>query len=1084
MTTTKTIADTLTIQMFGPMRAQVGGEPLPRMRSRKGLWLLALLVLRHDRNVAREWLAGTLWPDTDQETAFSNLRPILSELRNGLGAESARLQSPDRHTLRLSLAGADVDVLAFDAAIAGGTPADWERATQLYRGPLLEGCNEEWASQERLIREQQCLTAWQKLGDAAAHAGDWTRAAERYRRVVGMDAWNETARREWMSALAKSGDRNAALQVYREFTTLLRDTPNATPDALTTELVTRLRREARQPTPSPVADVEEPPALPRVTGYLPHALTDLVGREDECEDVAARLRRARLLTLTGTGGIGKTRIAIEVARAIVDEMPHGVWLVALDALPRNSDVAPQIAAALNVTEEPDKPLLAVVTAWIGTKRLLLVLDNCEHVLESSAHAAIALLRDCGNLRILATSREVLNITGEVVWPVPPLTIPEPNALPSQTATLLRVLSGYESVQLFMDRASAVQKSFTLNGANARHVAEICRRLEGLPLAIELAAARVKLLAPEQIAARLNDHLPQTTLQLLTGTSRSSPPRQQTLRATLDWSIALLEPAERDVLYKLSVFAGGCTLEAAERVCAANGIKTSHIIDLLAASVEKSLVASEERNGGRRYRMLEMVRQVAREKLEASGEADAVRRTHRAWIAALAEADDAQVNSARQEAALNELEAEHDNIRAALDGESYDADDAELRLRIVGASWRFWSIRGYHSEGRRWMQRTLEQPQAQAETARRAKALNGAAALAHEQGDFATARSLHQQALPVFRALGNQRGIAASLANQGTLVCGQGDYAAAVTLLQESLSIQRELDHTSGMAQTLQSLGNVHLLQSEYVQAQGCYAESLSLFRALGDRRGAAFLMECFGNLAYLRGAWDVAETHFQEGLALRQELGDQHGIALSLGSVGMMHRDRGDSEAAQALFGECLALFREIGDTQKAALSLVYLSHVAQDTGEVDRAFDLLTDALTTLRQIGDRDGMATALLHLGTVTGRRGDTDAAQSLLRECLTLCHAMSSREGAAASMERLAGVWQAAGRTTDAVRLFGAVQALREQLQVALPPPDLQTHERNLAAARSTLGETAFRTAWEQGSVLTYEQAVALAQTNAS
>lgn len=501
-----TPAPALTLALFGPMQVLVQDQPLPHLRSRQSLWLLALLSLRHPRPVEREWLAGTLWPDSDQSQAFRNLRVVLSELRSALGAESWRLQSPSRHTLSLDLTGAEVDVRTFDAAVVSGQPSALVQAIALYRGPLLEGCHQEWVVQEREAREHHCLQALQKLAGTALTAGDYDTAIGYYQRAVGMDPWQEAARRGWMEALAKKGDTNAALQVYREFIAFLKEDPKAVPDAETSALYERLRAEVRQRADTHAVVTVEAAPVPRVKGYLSHPLTDLVGREDERIEVALRLQHSRLVTLTGVGGIGKTRLAREVASEVAREYADGVWLVALESLTEGRLVLQQLASVLGLREERGRTPLQRVTEHLRQKRLLLVLDNCEHLLEASAQVAAHLLQECGEVRILATSREALGITREMVWSVPALTVPDLEYLPQGRATLLRILMGYESVQLFVERAQAVQKSFNLTGSNARLVAQVCRQLEGIPLAIELAAARVRAMSVEQIASRLEDYL--------------------------------------------------------------------------------------------------------------------------------------------------------------------------------------------------------------------------------------------------------------------------------------------------------------------------------------------------------------------------------------------------------------------------------------------------------------------------------------------------------------------------------------------------------------------------------------------------
>src|SRR5579871_5032422 len=767
------IPNAFAITLFGPLQVRVQGQLLPPLRSRKPLWLLALLTLRSNRPVLREWLAGTLWPEVDQSQAFANLRPVLSELRRALAAESNRLQSPDYHTLMLDLTGAEVDLLRFDAAIAGGTLPDLEQAVGLYGGPLLEGCNEEWVLQERAAREQNCLQALQKLGEACVAGGDYDAAAVYYRQIVRIDAWQEAARRGWMEALAKKGDLNAALQVYREFVAFLKEDPRAVPDEQTRALYQRLRSEASQRVGTHAVVPAEVVATPMVKGYLPHPITELVGREDERIEVALQLRHSRLVTLTGMGGIGKTRLAREVASEVVGEYADGVWLVALEALSEGRLVIQQIASVLGLKEERSRTPLQSVTEHLRRKRLLLVLDNCEHLLEASARVVAHLLQTCGEVRILATSREPLGIEGETVWSVPALAVPDMESLPPGPTTLVRVLKGYESVQLFVERAQAVQTSFALSGNNARSVAQACQHLEGIPLAIELAAARVKAMTVDQIVSRLDNHL-----RLLTGGSRSAQSRQQTLRATLDWSYELLSEAERSLLRRLSVFAGGCTLEAAEQVCSGEGIEEWQVLDLLTSLVDKSLVTFEEREpAGGRYRLLEMVRQYAAESLQASGESEQIKRKHRDWCVAFAEEEQPRMRSAEQEKSLQRLETEHENLRTALGWCRVEENGAQAGLRLAGALGRFWEVRGYMTEGRRYLAEALGREEGAGRTPERARALNCAGVLAHRQGDYASARSLTEESLAIRRELGDRLGIAYSLNNLGILAKDQGDYAS-------------------------------------------------------------------------------------------------------------------------------------------------------------------------------------------------------------------------------------------------------------------------------------------------------------------
>jgi predicted ATPase/DNA-binding SARP family transcriptional activator len=633
MTVLEIPAPALEIILFGPMQVRLAGEPMPRVRSKQALWLLALLTLRHCRPVQREWLAGTLWPDSDASPAFSNLRVVLSELRSVLGDEGARLQTPSRHTLVLNLEGADVDLLAFDAACAGKSSDVLEQTVELYCGPLLEGCAEEWVFQERQQREQNCLRALETLAEGAHESGDINTAIRHWRRALHLDPLGEVVLRSLIEALARSGDSNAALQEYRDFTVLLqRSDPRASPDEETTALYRRLRKQVREKAAATDSHAKEEALAPLVSGSLNQAPTELVGREDERLEVAERLSRARLVTLTGPGGIGKTRLAVAVAEEVIREYPHGVWLVPLEALAaaggdsdggRDAGLAlvQQIASVLDVQGTARAPILTTVTEHLRKKRLLLVLDNCEHVIDPCSEVAAHLLRECPGLRILATSRETLRVRGEIVWSVPALPTPNPDHFPSGGSSLARALSGLDAIRLFAQRAEAIDKKFALTSGNARAVDLLCARLDGIPLAIELAAARAGVLTPAQVLEQLEAQ----PLDALSSGYRDTAPRHRTLRATLQWSYGLLPVEAQDFLADLGVFRVGFTLEAAQAVCT-----HADVLEMLTVLQEASLVnVANVADGGTesRFALLETVRQFALDALERTGRATTVRLRH-------------------------------------------------------------------------------------------------------------------------------------------------------------------------------------------------------------------------------------------------------------------------------------------------------------------------------------------------------------------------------------------------------------------------------------------------------------------------
>jgi predicted ATPase/DNA-binding SARP family transcriptional activator len=1123
MTILETSDVPLSIMLFGPMQVQLDGQPIPHL-SRSARWLLALLTLHHGRPVAREWLAGALWPDMEQSQAFANFRPVLSELRSSLGHQKARLQSPSRLTLLLELTGAQVDLLAFDAAIKSKQLPSLEQAVELYRGPLLEGCNEEWMYQDRTVREQNCLQALQTLADSALTAENFHTAIGYYQRAISIDPFWDSARRGWMEALAKSGNRNAALQVYREFMDLLRNDPTATPDEQTTALYKRLRAGARKPSNAQAVATVSATRPPRGIGFLPHPLTDLVGRVDERLEVMTWLRRSRLVTLTGPGGIGKTRLAIQIAKESVREYADGVWLVTLEAIFDDTRIVSQIASVLGLREEPGRPLLESLTDHLRTKRLLLVLDNCEHLREASAQVCAHLLWESAQVRILATSREALGITGETVLQVPALPTPDPAHLPPEKATLLRVLMSYESAELFVERAQAVQNGFAPTGSNAMAVAQVCSQLEGIPLAIELAAARVRTLTVEQIAVRLDDHL-----SLLTIGNRAAQSRQQTLRATLDWSYALLSQAERLLLGRVSVFSGGWTLEAAESVCAdaepesneiqnpKSKIQNQEVPELLTCLVDKSLVVFEERG---RYRLLETVRQYAVEHLQTGGEAELVQPRHWNWCVALAEEAETHWWGAAQEAWLHRLDTEYANLRAALMWSGTDIQEAQVQLRLAGALWRYWNARGYYSEGRQFLEKALTGEEVPGATLARAKALQGAGALALMQNDHVLAQTLLEESLSICREFGDKLGIALATGYLGDIAHNRGDLATAQTQFEESLRLHRELKNKNGSANMLIKLGEMAYNHGDTVMARTQLEESLLLYRESGNKFGMSNALSVLGNAASNRGDYGSARTQLEESLLLRWELGNKQGIAAVLNNLAKASALQGDFEAARTQFEESLLLcremgikmgiaiatgnlgtvvanhqgdyvmartqleeslllYRELGYTQGLAYALLSLGDVVSRQGDYAAARTQLAEGLHLCQELGDKQGIAYALCYLGRVVARQGDTVMARTQLAEGLLLCRELGDKRGIALALENMAGALSAETESVQAARLLGAAQALRKNIHAPLPRGEQEPVDRQIARVRTVLGTTAFTLAWEEGSAMTLEQAVGYA-----
>lgn len=669
--------------------------------------------------------------------------------------------------------------------------------------------------------------------------------------------------------------------------------------------------------------------LNAVPNNLPIQLTSFIGREREMKEIKELLQQTRLLTLTGSGGCGKTRLALQVAADLLEDYPDGVWFIDLSVLTDPALVPSTAAATLGIHEEPGRPALTTLAEALKSRTLLLILDNCEHLVGACAQLAEALLRTCPNLRIVATSREALGIAGEVTWRVPSLSLPQPSEI-AQTDSLARITQ-YEAVRLFIERAEAASSGFRVTPQNIGAIVQICRRLDGIPLAIELAAARVKVLSVEQIAARLDDRF-----RLLTGGSRTALPRQQTLRAMMDWSYELLNERERMLFRRLSAFAGGFTLEAAEAVCTDEHIPPYEILDLLTNLVSKSLVVFEERDEEARYRLLETVRQYARDKLLETGEAARMRDRHRDWFLAFAERAEGALQGPDQALWLKRLETEHDNLRAALE---WSSSDPERGLCLASALWLFWYLRGYVSEGREWLKQFLT---AHAPTPLRAKALYGASMLARAQDDYAQATALLEESLKLYRAVNDKRGVASVLGNLGVIAFARGDYTRAAQLHKESLEHFRELGDTVGIASALSELGNVALYQSDMARAEELLEESLALSRAAQDDQGVALALRRLGAVLLQKGERARAKALLQESLELYRGLGAVPGMASVLNSLGMVALSEGDPQRADMLLRESLIKYRDVGDKWHIALCLDRLARVAAARGEWERAARLL----------------------------------------------------------------------------------------------------------------------------------------------
>jgi predicted ATPase/DNA-binding CsgD family transcriptional regulator len=663
---------------------------------------------------------------------------------------------------------------------------------------------------------------------------------------------------------------------------------------------------------------------------LPLQLSSFVGREKELAEVGRLLKETRLLTLTGSGGCGKTRLALAAAEELAEGFEDGVWLVELAPLADPSLVPQALASALGVRQRPGRPLSGTLSEHLGPKRTLVVMDNCEHLIGACADLADALMRSCPGLRILATSREALGIVGEVAWPVPSLSLPDLRRLP-EVASLPR----YESARLFIERAAAVKPSFALTEQNAVAVAQVCYRLDGIPLALELAAARTKVLSVEQIAERLDD-----CFGLLTDGGRTAMPRHQALHATMVWSHELLGREERVLFRRLSVFASGFTLEAAELVCTGEGLERDEVLGVLSHLVDKSLVVVREEDGEARYRLLETVRQYAIERLDESGEEAEVGRRHLGFYVVLAEETEKELSGPDSGRWLTRLQTEHDNIRAALSWSLGDRGDARLGVRLASALWYFWFARGYVSEGRRWLESAISKS-GPAVILARANALNAAGALATFQEDYGAAKDLIEEGLALHRGLGDKEGIASSLVSLGTVaVLGLRDDIPVAAVLEEAKGLGPELEDR-------RTISNLRLLEVGAAFARGdservlaLSEESLELFREVRDAFGTAMCLMNIGLAALTQGDYERAATALHNGLTLARDL--DHKLVIQYCAIGLaaVAASRGWPIRAARLWGAAQGMSETYGTrfTRASRAVIDYEGRVAAARSQLEES--------------------------------------------------------------------------------------------------------------------------------------------------
>ena len=809
---------------------------------------------------------------------------------------------------------------------------------------------------------------------------------------------------------------------------------------------------------------------PSLPNNLPQQPTSFIGREREVAEVKTLLNNTRLLTLTGAGGCGKTRLSLQVAADLLGSQGDGVWLVELAPLSDPTLVPKAVAQALGVREAVGKTFTQNLMEYLRPKDLLLVLDNCEHLVAACASLVADLLRSCPHVHVLATSREPLNVPGEQTYRVPSLSLPDP-----KTVQTVEALSQYEAVRLFIERAQAVQPSFTVTSGNAPAVAQVCFHLDGIPLAIELAAARIRSLSVEEVNRRLDSRF-----RLLTGGSRVALPRQQTLRALIDWSYDLLPELEKALLCRLSVFAGGWTLAAAEDV-GASGVEDVDVLDPLTALVDKSLVSYEETNGVGRYHLLETVRQYSEERLAERGETERVRDLHLSWCVALAEAAEPHLQGSEQGAWLAQLETDHDNLRAGLAWGLASLGGTEQEIRLAGALGWFWYVRCHWSEGRVHLAAALAHEGLKGGKRERAEALNHQGRLIRNQGDFMAAHQIFGQALTIAREIGDRKGEGSSLHELGWLAQSQSDFAAAHSYFGLALEAAREVGDQVSEASNLHGLGCVKLALKDLEAARSDYEQALEICQRIGARSREAANLEQLGWLAAHQPGDEAARSYFEQSLAISCEIGDRNGEESGLHALGWLAQGQGDFEAALLFYERSLEMDRQSGDAGSMAGNLHSLGEVRRSQGDFAAARAYFEQALEIARRIGDRKEEASWLNNLGAMAREQNRLAEARSLLRESLTLKRKQVNPGDVISALEEWAALALADGDAGQAARLAGAAQAGRESMSKDARPEQKDMHGQTLAAARVALGVGDFMAACDVGRAMTLEQAVEYALT---
>ncbi len=1016
-------------------------ESLPVAITRRAVMaLLAYLTVNNHgqgrQKHTREFLSALLWPDHDQVKAFTNLRHTLWEIQKIFGPGWL---AADRETIGLHPdANVWVDVHKFEALLLESQAQEnvslripfLTESVKLYRHHFLTGFTlksaptfDEWALTKADELRHKLIEALTRLTEDYCLLGDAESALQYAQRLVTLDPLNESAHRQLMQVYSLAGQHNTALKQYQDFEQILRKELGLDPQPETRALYRQIRKGELKRVPVGIQKVTITPQT-----NLPQQLTSFIGRATQQVEIVGLLARNRLITLAGPGGIGKTRLSLQVAMKVLHQFPDGVWFIELAPLTNPDLIAQTILSTLHLSEQAGKSPLMVLEEYLIHKKLLLILDNCEHLIAGSARVAHALMKSTSDVKILTTSRELMSIGGEIVWRVPSLELPGPRSTPDQ-------LSKYESVSLFVERALSVQPHLNLDETSMLAIAEICSCLDGIPLAIELAAARVNALGVKQIAKRLDDRF-----RLLTKGSRIVLERHQTLRAAIDWSYNLLEADEKKLLVRLSVFSGGWTLEATEQICVKQAGEFE-VLDVLSDLIDKSLVIMDGSTGEARYHLLETTRQYGREKLLESEEIERFHHQHLIYFLELAEKGNSEATGLQQAEVIDLMDVERDNFRTALDW-CISNQDLEHALQLLGALGWAWDMRGYYNEFRSWYERIRVLGDC-------AKYPEPYARLLNHLGRFATNFDHHQD---------------------------------AESILEECRAIWCQVGKRGeqGLADVICVLGmNAHH-KGNVERAESLYKESIALAQKCNNQRAMAASTVFLGIIEQERGKIAQSIDLYKQGLELAQNAGDLLFISLACGNLADLYLQQGSLEKARPLLERELEISGKLQFRFGLAPAWVSMCELCRREGDFTQAEQWLDKSMGVSRDLGLKEQIAFNLYLYGLLALHRNDYVTAIKYFREYFEFHRALEEKVGLCRFLIGISAIAGGTHQPERCARLFGAAEMVLENTSdFRVDPFHRAEFDRHIQIARGELGNETFELLSNEGRRLTMEQAIELA-----